>query len=62
MAKRTRYEVRDTAGVAVAGDDVFDDWLKIEAGRVSGAVVDTRTGETVYNATPGSGLDLTLTV
>ena len=56
MAK-PRYEVRDTAGNAVAGDDVFDDWLKIEAGRVSGAVIDTRTGETVYNATPGSGLD-----
>lgn len=59
MAK-PRYEVRDTAGNAVAGDDVFDDWLKIEAGRVSGAVIDTRTGETVYSATPGSGLDSTI--
>ncbi|QDP45080.1 hypothetical protein QDW23_gp62 [Microbacterium phage Stromboli] len=57
-----RYVVRDTAGQEVAGDDVFDDWLKIEAGRVSGYVVDTRTGETVYNATPGSGLDLSITV
>lgn len=55
-----RYVVRDTAGRTVAGDEVFDDQLKFEAARAEGTVVDTRTGETVYNATPGSGLDSTI--
>jgi|GEM_PF-5911283 len=57
---RARYEVRDTAGQPVAGDAVFDDQLKFIAASVSGTVVDTRTQEVVYDATPGSGLDLTI--
>ena len=59
MAK-PRYEVRDTAGNAVAGGDVFDDQLKFTAASVDGIVVDTNTQEVVYDATPGSGLDLTI--
>ena len=60
MARRARYEVRDSAGQPVMGADVFDDQLKFEAARHSGTVVDTNTGETLYNATPGSGLDSTI--
>ncbi|QOP66380.1 hypothetical protein SEA_DICKRICHARDS_63 [Microbacterium phage DickRichards] len=59
MAK-PRYEVRDVAGIAMAGADVADDQLKFEAARYNGKIIDTRTGATVYDATPGSGLDSTI--
>ncbi|WNM67969.1 hypothetical protein SEA_ALBEDO_66 [Microbacterium phage Albedo] len=59
MAK-PRYEVRDAAGIPMAGADVADDQLKFEAARYEGRIIDTRTGETVYDATPGSGLDSTI--
>ncbi|UDG78769.1 hypothetical protein SEA_INDYLU_67 [Microbacterium phage IndyLu] len=59
MAK-PRYEVRDVTGTPVAGADVLDDQLKFEAARNNGRIIDTRTGETAYDATPGSGLDLTI--
>ncbi|AUG84860.1 hypothetical protein PBI_DISMAS_63 [Microbacterium phage Dismas] len=56
----TRYVVRDPSGELVAGDSVFDDQLKFVAAQVSGKVLDAWTGEVVYDASPGSGLDSTI--
>ncbi|AVR57222.1 hypothetical protein SEA_SHARKBOY_64 [Microbacterium phage Sharkboy] len=56
----TRYVVRDPSGELVAGDAIFDDQLKFVAASVSGQVLDAWTGEVVYDASPGSGLDSTI--
>lgn len=55
-----RFITRDPAEQTVAGDDIFDDQLKFVAVSVDGKVIDTNTGEVVYDASPGSGIDLSI--
>ena len=52
-----RFIVRDPSEQTVAGDDTFDDQLKFVAASVDGKVIDTASGEVVYDGGPGSGID-----
>ena len=51
-----RYTVKNAAGTPIAGDDVLDDNLKAYAAREDGQVIDSYTGEVVYDGGP-SGID-----
>lgn len=47
---------RNGLGEVLGGDDVLDDALKFEAARQDAQIIDTRTGEVVYDGGP-SGID-----
>ena len=51
-----RYTVKNAAGVPIAGADTLDDYLRASAAREDGQVIDSHTGEVVYDGGP-SGID-----